>query len=374
MKVSASRPGGSWLQQNYDKLALVLSLALLLLSAVFLVLRTGGEQKAFNERMGREAGQSGLAAIPVDTTGVSNLLAVLADPYQVSPAERRLLVGELRVASIPDGAPIPFNATTDPFSGKPQPAVDFDPDSDEDGIPDKAETQWGLNPSDPSDARGDQDQDGYSNLEEYMAGSDPRDSASFPPPAAKLRLVRTVVNPFRFRFLGISRLPDGDRYQLNLRTLERTYFARAGEEIEGFKIVSYEEKTPEGPTLVLQQGAQVIRLIQGRVINQEARTAHLVFLVDATRYRLQLNDEFRIKDRTYKVVDIREDRIVIRDQQDGKLATVGPLTPEDRARLQGGAMNVSEPPGGRIPNEFEQPGGRMPNIFGPPGGRIPMAP
>lgn len=349
MKASAARPGGSWLQQNYDKLALVLSMALLLLSAVFLVLRIGGQRKEFNDRMGRETGQGGRAALPVDTAGVSNMLALLAEPFQVPVANRRLMIGELRVASIPDGAPIPFGATTDPFSGKPQPAIDFDPDSDGDGIPDKLEIQWGLNPVDPSDAQGDQDQDGYSNLEEHMAGTDPRDPASYPPPAAKLRLVRTIVNPFRFRFLGISRLTDGDRYQLNLRTLERTYFARIGEEIEGFKVVSYEEKAPEGPTLVLQQGAQVIRLIQGRVINQEARTAHLIFLLDGTRYRLQLNDSIRIKDRNYKVVDIREDRIVIRDQQDGKLTTVGPLTSEDRARMQGGVMNASEPSAGGFP-------------------------
>ncbi len=36
--------------------------------------------------------------------------------------QRRMMVGELRVASIPDGAPIAYNATKDPFTGAPSPA------------------------------------------------------------------------------------------------------------------------------------------------------------------------------------------------------------------------------------------------------------
>jgi len=41
-------------------------------------------------------------------------------------------------------------------------------DSDHDGMPDAWEIEFGLNPSEPSDASADQDGDGYTNLEEYL--------------------------------------------------------------------------------------------------------------------------------------------------------------------------------------------------------------
>ncbi len=43
-------------------------------------------------------------------------------------------------------------------------------DSDHDGMPDTWERSHGLNPNDPSDRNGDQDHDGYTNLEEYING------------------------------------------------------------------------------------------------------------------------------------------------------------------------------------------------------------
>ncbi|OQX27669.1 MAG: hypothetical protein BWK80_04165 [Desulfobacteraceae bacterium IS3] len=52
-------------------------------------------------------------------------------------------------------------------------------DSDGDGMPDNWELKFGLDPV-VNDADGDSDQDGYSNLEEYLYGSDPTDSHSVP--------------------------------------------------------------------------------------------------------------------------------------------------------------------------------------------------
>jgi hypothetical protein len=41
-------------------------------------------------------------------------------------------------------------------------------DTDSDGMPDEWETSRGLNPRDPADAARDRDNDGYSNVEEYL--------------------------------------------------------------------------------------------------------------------------------------------------------------------------------------------------------------
>ena len=46
-------------------------------------------------------------------------------------------------------------------------------DSDKDGMPDDYEIKYGLNPKDASDAKGDLNNDGYTNIEEYINGVNP---------------------------------------------------------------------------------------------------------------------------------------------------------------------------------------------------------
>ncbi|HPR30659.1 MAG TPA: hypothetical protein PLK12_01130 [Prolixibacteraceae bacterium] len=46
-------------------------------------------------------------------------------------------------------------------------------DSDNDGMPDSWEQKYGLNPNDPTDANGDLNGDGYTNIEKYINGIDP---------------------------------------------------------------------------------------------------------------------------------------------------------------------------------------------------------
>ena len=47
-------------------------------------------------------------------------------------------------------------------------------DADSDGMPDAWETKHGLNPNDASDASGDLNGDGYTNIEDFLNGLDPR--------------------------------------------------------------------------------------------------------------------------------------------------------------------------------------------------------
>jgi hypothetical protein len=52
------------------------------------------------------------------------------------------------------------------------------PDADGDGMPDSFETANGFNPNDPSDAAGDADNDGVTNVDEFNAGTDPHKTDS----------------------------------------------------------------------------------------------------------------------------------------------------------------------------------------------------
>jgi pectate lyase len=56
-------------------------------------------------------------------------------------------------------------------------------DSDHDGMPDAWERRHGLNPDDPSDGPKDHDRDGYTNLEEYLNGTGPREYIDYTQPA-----------------------------------------------------------------------------------------------------------------------------------------------------------------------------------------------
>ncbi len=330
---SARKPSG-FVKSNYDKLVLLSALLVLLISALVLLMWTSTSSRALTPEDLRATNPR--PAVPLDTTGLDALGALMAEPFQIPFEQRRMLVGDLRVSSIPDGLPIPFDAAVCPFTQASQPTV-VNPDakdSDGDGMPDVWELQYGLNPFDPSDAAMDTDGNGFSNLEEFLAGTDPTNPAEFPPPSAKLRVAGVRVTPFKLRFLGTSRLPNGDLvYQLNLRTLEQTFFPRLNQEVEGFTVVGYEEATADGPTLTLQQGDKTIRLIQGRVRDEQAYVANLVFLVDGQQMRVNIGDMVKLLNHEYKVIDIRDDRVVIRDDESGRETEVGMISQAERREL-----------------------------------------
>ena len=68
-----------------------------------------------------------------------------------------------------------FDGVIDEIDSFPENAL-YSQDSDSDGMPDSWETQYGLNPNDPSDATSDQDNDGVSALDEFLAGTIPSGS------------------------------------------------------------------------------------------------------------------------------------------------------------------------------------------------------
>jgi pectate lyase len=72
-----------------------------------------------------------------------------------------------RVADLPGGGYASYKPATAPK------------DSDSDGMPDEWEKAHKLNPNDPSDAIADPDKDGYTNIEEYINGTDPQQFVNY---------------------------------------------------------------------------------------------------------------------------------------------------------------------------------------------------
>ncbi len=64
------------------------------------------------------------------------------------------------------------------FPGSPTPGRANFQDGDQDGMADAWELEYGLHPTLPQDALEDPDEDGLTNLAEYLAGTDPQDAAS----------------------------------------------------------------------------------------------------------------------------------------------------------------------------------------------------
>ncbi len=88
-------------------------------------------------------------------------------------------------------------------------------DQDADGMPDDWETEHGLDPGDPADADQDLDGDGFTNLEEFRAGTDPTDETSHPelpnePPSVTASADPTSGEaPLAVGFQAAASDPDG---------------------------------------------------------------------------------------------------------------------------------------------------------------------
>ena len=82
------------------------------------------------------------------------------------------------VESVRTGKVIGDGIVKDPKDVGGYPNYSFDPktvdvDTDHDGMPDEWEKRFGLDPNDPTDGAKDTDGDGYTNVEEYLNGTDP---------------------------------------------------------------------------------------------------------------------------------------------------------------------------------------------------------
>jgi hypothetical protein len=298
-----------WLSKNFDKAILVVAALVLLVCCTLIIGRAMAFRDQFAKTNNPKPPGSVIKPLPVDALTLAS--ERLKSPQNWIGHEGSLLVSRPYV--LVDGALI------DPLEGsknlhepiKNSWLIRYD-------LP-----YWESNVKDQ-----DPDEDRFSNLEEYLAGTDPRDRNSIPAFHTKLRLLRFISRPFRLIFTGTP--DDGQTFTINTRDRGgRTRFVQVGEMIEGtpYKVISYQQKTErkneidvDASTLTIEniQTGQQIVLAASREANDPTSFGEFLYLYDNSRFTVKKDDEFTLppeEERKYKLIDISEKEALIQDQQ-----------------------------------------------------------
>lgn len=152
--------------------------------------------------------------------------------------------------------PMPFGSETCPFC-KQAPKLKELPvtvvDADDDGMIDEWEKKYGLDPADPADASLDKDGDGFTNLEEFIAKTDPTNKNDHPDYLDSLTISLPLLETkLPFVFEKVMKLPSGYRFYFKDPSKKNDYGQRgrqytplAGEDIgdTGYAVISYNAKS-----------------------------------------------------------------------------------------------------------------------------------
>lgn len=185
----------NFLAAHWDWLVALVGVASLGVALVFLMMSLGSSPEADRDEYevqlkAQKPAHEGVAPANLDVFDKALRIAKkppaldAVDPKKPSflASERRVFCqqGDSESKQKACGKPIPADCEVCPFCGAKQNVVRIEADSDHDGLPNEWEKKYGLNPNDPADAAKDSDGDGFTNLEEFEAKTDPTDPESHP--------------------------------------------------------------------------------------------------------------------------------------------------------------------------------------------------
>lgn len=205
-----------------------------------------------------------------------------------------------------------------------------------------------LDYTDRNLAEADADGDGFTNLEEFTAGTVPKDTTSKPPLWTKLRLKSFEKIPFRMKFMGAPSVRPGEPFQpdteFSVNTLDYsspTQFVRVGDKIAGtdLEITRAESKSAvntvgtnvDASELMVKDTAtgDVIVLVAGREVDSPYSFALLVDTIRGEEIRVEKGKTFPFgpEGSSYKLIDVDSVAAVLEQVgSEGSSLKVPPLT------------------------------------------------
>ena len=319
---------------QYDKIIAVVVMFGLAFSVIFLSVKVSQIRevvKQFEDEIARKTPKYP-DSLPVETVKYEAALKMLSTPDQIdrtSWGTNYLILPRTRVTCtlLECGKPIEIAEVKCPFCGTEQRQDEGDRpefDGDKDGIWDSWERKYKIDQDDPNHAMADLDGDKYSNYAEFTADpmTDPTDPKSTPPIEQELGLVKITANPFKLRFKSIMKYADGS-FKFGLNTKEnKTHFLKMNAEVDGFKVMSYEQKTnyversgikkkEKADILTLKKGDKIIPLVFDKEVQMNEYAASLYFKLDNTNITVKIKDNFKLFNQSYRVLSIDSKRQVV---------------------------------------------------------------
>jgi len=312
----------NWIRANYDRAALIAAALFLFLSAVFIYLRAANFRKSIAE-MQLESSlqkQSSKAKAPE----VEQAKQKLVGPAQWTFSGRSgLFVPEQHFISA-NGQPTTLQNTQ------------LHPP-----VPNEWLEESGLPITEGDVLEQDPDGDGFSNLDEWEAHTNPIDKNSHADYITQLKMISLAQEPFRFIFSSWV----GDTYAINtIDHRQPTQFLRIGETIRGtlFKLVKFKEKNEKSKygtdvdvselTLENAENKDELTLTKGKTTTSPESVANFLYTWGGDqRFSAKKGQEFSLKPQTeikYKLIDVQPNKaILINTQKPNEEIDIGLLSP-----------------------------------------------
>ena len=218
------------------------------------------------------------------------------------------------------------------------------------GIPNKWLKQHNLDYSDRKLPERDPDGDGYTNLEEFLAQTNPKDPASHPAAWTKVRLAAIKQEQLRIKFQTVTDSEGDDIKEVQINTISPgdtsarkgvTKFYKIGESIKisergasggtvetetPFKFVRAQMRGANGePEIVLQNTAdgREIRLEREKVKDSPYALVTLKDTRTGQEFQLRSGDDFELPEAgRYKLIDVTEEKAQIKDLRTEEICAI----------------------------------------------------